>query len=185
MRPPLMRGSVRLQRRHLRVTAMRRVRLALPLAFLLFLADCTTKELAVEHLVPEHVAHPVIGDLLQFTLAYNNVAAMSIPLGPYGRWLLVSVGTVVVIVLLRAAFTGPRGRSAQQVAVGLLLGGALGNLTSRILSERGVVDFIDIGIGTRRFYIFNLADVAITAGVVVWAYALHRAPPRASPDVAT
>ena len=48
-----------------------------PLLLLLIFADCTTKRLAEEHLVPEHVPHPVVGDVVRFTLAYNPDAAFS------------------------------------------------------------------------------------------------------------
>lgn len=162
---------------------MRRIRLALPLAFVLFLADCSTKELAVEHLSPAHVPHPIVGDYLQFTLAYNDAAAMSIPVGPYGRWILIGFGLTVVTVLLRMAWTTPRDAKAQHIALGLLLGGALGNVTSRIFSERGVVDFIDVGIGDWRFYLFNVADVWLALGVCMFAFILHRAERRSrAPD---
>ena len=56
-----------------------------PLLFLLFFADCTTKRLAEEHLMPEHVPHQVVGDVVRFTLAYNRGAAFSFSLGEHSR----------------------------------------------------------------------------------------------------
>ena len=58
----------------------------------------------------------------------------------------------------------------------LILGGAIGNLIDRstiFFSEhyQGVVDFIDVGIGTSRWYIFNIADSAVTVGILF--YLLH------------
>jgi signal peptidase II len=50
--------------------------------------------------------------------------------------------------------------------------GALGNMLDRIKSSRGVVDFIDLGVGSARFYTFNVADVAITFGAVLLAWIL-------------
>jgi signal peptidase II len=52
------------------------------------------------------------------------------------------------------------------VALGLLLGGALGNLIDR-LQYGSVIDFIDMGIGAWRFYTYNVADAAITTAIVL------------------
>src|SRR5688572_22302877 len=49
-----------------------------PLLLLLVFADCTTKRLAEEHLMPEHVPHSVVGEVVQFTLAYNRGAAFNV-----------------------------------------------------------------------------------------------------------
>jgi lipoprotein signal peptidase len=60
------------------------------------------------------------------------------------------------------------------LALGLLLGGAIGNFIDRIRLGY-VVDFADIGIGTLRWYIFNIADAAVTCffllGIVMWIFA--------------
>ena len=57
-------------------------------------------------------------------------------------------------------------------ALGLVCGGAVGNLIDRVRSPRGVVDFIDVGIGTHRWPTFNVADMAVTVGAVVLAFVL-------------
>ncbi len=59
-------------------------------------------------------------------------------------------------------------------AAWLLWAGAAGNLWDRVRSPRGVVDFIDVGLGGWRFWIFNVADVAITLGAVLLAVTLAR-----------
>jgi signal peptidase II len=59
----------------------------------------------------------------------------------------------------------------EQVAFGLIMGGALGNLIDR-LRLGAVVDFINIGIGDLRWPYFNVADSAITIGVVILAFHL-------------
>jgi signal peptidase II len=51
-------------------------------------------------------------------------------------------------------------------------GGAAGNLVDRIRSPRGVVDFLDIGIGTLRWPTFNVADIAVSCGAVALAISL-------------
>ena len=56
----------------------------------------------------------------------------------------------------------------------MILGGAIGNLIDRILiyipnsTYAGVVDFIDVGIATHRWYIFNIADSAVTVGIFLY-----------------
>lgn len=154
---------------------LRRLRLAIPLALALFATDCATKDLAAIYLAPEHVAHPIVGDVVRFTLAYNDGAAMSLPVGSHARWPLVVVSLIAVGVMLRFIWVTPTEATARHIALGLLLGGTLGNLASRAFSYRGVVDFIDIGFGARRFYVFNVADVGITFGVCLLAVALQRA----------
>ena len=148
---------------------VRKLRIALPLALLVLLADCTTKDLAVTTLSPEYTPHAVAGDLVRFTLAYNPGAAMGLPLGQYGRWPLIALGVVIVAFLIRMLWTTPPAATPRRVALGLILGGALGNLLSRITTPRGVVDFIDVGVGPLRFYLFNVADIGICVGAILLA----------------
>lgn len=143
-----------------------------PLLFLLIFADCTTKRLAEEHLV-QHMPHPVVGDVVRFTLAYNPGAAFSFSLGEHSR-----VGfTVIALCVLVALGSVYRSTASQDrlqaIALALVAGGALGNMLDRFRSPsgtyRGVVDFIDIGVSGWRFWTFNLADVGVTFGAVLLA----------------
>ena len=145
-----------------------------PLVSLLVLADCTTKQFAAERLEPEHVPHEVIGDAVRFTLAYNQGASFSVSLGEHTRWILALLAFGVLGVLLiqyRRAEPHDRGLA---LALALIVAGASGNLLDRLRSSRGVVDFIDIGIGDMRFWTFNLADVAVFCGAVMLAHLLIR-----------
>ncbi|MBK6424557.1 MAG: signal peptidase II [Gemmatimonadetes bacterium] len=145
-----------------------------PVVGAVLLTDCATKAVAVRELSPAHVPHPVAGELLRFTLAYNTGGAMSLSLGPLTRPLL----TVVALVALGALFTWYRrlapDATGKLLALALLWAGAAGNLWDRVRSPRGVVDFIDVGLGGWRFWIFNVADVAITVGAVLLAVLLAR-----------
>jgi len=60
------------------------------------------------------------------------------------------------------------------LALGLAWGGAAGNLIDRLKSTRGVVDFVDIGVGDVRFWTFNVADSAVTIGAITLAFVLWR-----------
>lgn len=152
----------------------RKARIFWPILLLVVLADCTSKELAETHLVP-FVPEPVVGDVVRLTLAYNPGAALSISLGPYSRYIL-SGAAVLILAFLTGLYrkTDPR-HTVTVVALGLVMAGALGNLLDRLRSSRGVVDFIDIGMGSIRFWTFNVADVGVSVGAVLLAWQLSRA----------
>ena len=75
---------------------------------------------------------------------------------------LVVIGILVVV----QARSGPRASWLTTVALGLLLGGAIGNLIDRIRYGY-VIDWVDMGIGDWRFYTFNVADSAISIAIVL------------------
>jgi len=147
-----------------------------PVAAAVFLADCATKSVAERHLAPEHVPHPVVGELVRFTLVYNRGSAMSLLTGPFTTYLLsIAAATALVVLWLWYRRTGPTA-GLQITALALVWGGAAGNLWDRLRMSRGVVDFIDVGLGGTRFWVFNVADAAITIGAVVLALILSRPP---------
>ena len=141
------------------------------------LIDIATKRAAVSQLSPPHVPHEVIGDYLRFTLAYNAAGAMSLSLGPSSRWwfTLLSIGTLFVLAYLYRQT--PRTDRLQLASLALICGGAVGNLLDRLRSARGVVDFIDIGVGSHRFWTFNIADVGVTFGTaaLTWIFVVRAA----------
>lgn len=130
-------------------------------AVLVYVLDQLTKWWVVSTLEPGRRV-PVVDGLLWWQLIRNPGAAFS--LGENITWvftLVMAVVSVVIVLTLR------RVRSvAWALALGLVLGGALGNLTDRLLREPGfgvghVVDFIAVP----RFAIFNVADCGVVAGV--------------------
>lgn len=145
-----------------------------PLVSLLVLADCTTKQVAAERLEPEHVPHEVLGDVVRFTLAYNQGASFSVSLGEHTRWILALLAFGVLTVLMLQYRRAASHDRTLALALALIVAGASGNLLDRLRSSRGVVDFIDIGIGDVRFWTFNLADVAVFCGAVLLAHLLIR-----------
>jgi signal peptidase II len=143
-----------------------------PVLLALFLTDCSTKRLAVEHLTPPYVPHDVAGTFLRFTLAYNPGAAFSIYLGPASRVTFTLLAFVALFVLGRLYRATRPDDVWQSLALALVCGGAAGNLLDRLTSPRGVVDFIDIGIGDVRWWTFNVADVGVTVGASLLAIVL-------------
>jgi signal peptidase II len=78
-----------------------------------------------------------------------------------------------VFVLARLSRSSPADRF-RQLALGLVAGGAAGNLIDRVRSARGVVDFLDVGIGAHRWPTFNVADIAVSCGALALAVSLWR-----------
>ena len=109
---------------------------------------------------------PVIGDWFRFTLLFNPGAAFSMG-GEGSTWLFT---TIQLVFVLGVAVAAPRiTHSGQAVGLALIAGGALGNFADRIFRAPGfwfghVVDYISVG----SFAVFNIADAAITGGVVLF-----------------
>jgi signal peptidase II len=127
--------------------------------------DQLTKALAVDRLRPGD-PHPLVGELLGLHLIRNAGAAFSMATGV--TWVLTLVALVVVVVVVRSARR--LGSVGWAVTLGLLLGGALGNLTDRLLRApafgRGhVIDFIDYA----GLFIGNVADIAIVVAAAAVA----------------
>ncbi len=116
----------------------------------------------------------VFGDWFQLRLVYNQGAAFGLHLGPYSRWIFFSVALVAVFVLHRMSRTSPVGDWFRQLALGLVAGGAAGNLIDRVRSARGVVDFLDVGIGALRWPTFNIADIAVSCGAIALVISMWR-----------
>jgi signal peptidase II len=102
------------------------------------------------------------------TLSHNSGVAFGLAAGGGTRLVLVTAFALGVVAYL---FSRDPTRPGMWVAAGLLAGGALGNLTDRIRAD-AVTDYIAIG----SWPAFNLADVAVTAGVLLLALAYVREP---------
>jgi signal peptidase II len=148
-------------------------RLFWPLFLGIVVADFIAKTFAAAYL-PLHVPRPVIDDVVRFTLSYNQNAAFGLSLGIGSRWTFVLLALVALAVLAGLYRTTRPDQRWQTVALALIAAGAVGNLLDRIRSPRGVVDFVDIGIGGTRFWTFNIADSAITIGAIMLAVTLWR-----------
>ena len=142
-------------------------------AALVIVIDFITK-LVAESALLHTAAVSIFGDWFQLRLVYNRGAAFGLHVGPQSRWVFLAVAVVAIVVLARMSRSSPVGDRFRQVALGLVAGGAAGNLVDRIRSARGVVDFLDVGIGTLRWPTFNVADIAVSCGAIALAISLWR-----------
>ncbi|SCG01535.1 signal peptidase II [Streptomyces sp. Ncost-T6T-2b] len=133
------------------------------MAVVAYLLDLVTKMIVVAKL--EHQPPiDIIGDWLQFRAIRNAGAAFGFGEAFTVIFTIIAAGVIVVIVrLARKLYSLP-----WAIALGLLLGGALGNLTDRLFRAPGVfegavVDFI----APKHFAVFNLADSAIVCGGIL------------------
>jgi signal peptidase II len=136
--------------------------------------DQLTKEWAVRALQPPHVPREVWGNFLRFTLAFNRGAAFSMSVGDHSRWIFGGFAIIACIILWRLFRASREGETMRVLALALAFGGAAGNLIDRFRPRASVVDFIDIGIGSMRFWTFNVADTAVTFGAIMLAMVLWR-----------
>lgn len=135
-------------------------------------ADRLTKIIAEQTLWPRYVPREVWGDMLRWTLVYNPGAAFGLHLGQYSRWIFLVLTIAALIILARLYRQTVPGDRWRTLAIALVTAGALGNLIDRIISPNGVVDFIDVGIGSRRWPTFNVADMAVSTGAILLAVVL-------------
>ena len=141
----------------------RRLRLLLSIAAAVLLLDIVTKVLAVRLLVPGQPVS-IIGDTVTWTLVRNSGAAFSMATGYTWMLTLVAMGVVVGIIWMGRRLVSPW----WAVGLGMILGGALGNLVDRFFRAPGplrghVVDFLSIG----WWPVFNVADPAVVGGAML------------------
>jgi signal peptidase II len=144
--------------------ARRRIGVLLLVAAFVLAADAITKALVVAHLRPGEPVH-VLGDVLMFNLLRNPGAAFSVGTG--NTIVFTAIAVIVIVFIVRTA------RNLRSlgwaITLGLLLGGAMGNLADRVFRAPGVfrgdvVDWIEL---TRYWPVFNLADSAIVCGGIL------------------
>jgi signal peptidase II len=145
------------QRRHLALAVFA------GLAAFIVVGDQILKQWVLASFEPYKI-YPVIGDWLQIDFIHNAGGLFGFL---QGTALIFAAVTIVVAVLIAILeFRWGWHSWLTTLALGLLLGGAIGNLIDRIRFGY-VVDFVDIGIGSWRWYIFNVADMAVTCFFLV------------------
>lgn len=139
------------------------------LSFAFISCDRVTKDLAKEHLMNKRPAS-YFHDTLRLEYVENTGAALSLGAGlpqPYNFLLLSLIPMLFLLALFIYAILKIREFDWIRVlAFALVFAGGVGNILDRVLFDRHVTDFMNLGIQNIRTGIFNVADVCITAGVV-------------------
>ncbi len=148
------------------------------LSIVVLLLDQATK-LAVRFSFEYGHPRNIIGDFVRLTYVENPGMAFSIHIGNQTLFTLFAflASIVILVYLIRAR----NDRLLLRVSLALIFGGAIGNLVDRVLYGK-VVDFIDIGIASTRWPIFNIADSAVTVGMVVLAWLILFDKPEAEEE---
>lgn len=107
---------------------------------------------------------PVLGDLVRIAKTYNDGGIFGL-FGASAPILGAASLAVIALIVLYQARHGVREPWVLSAALGLLLGGAIGNLVDRIRFGY-VIDFVDMGLGDLRWYTFNVADAAISVAIL-------------------
>jgi signal peptidase II len=141
----------------------RRLRLLLSVAAVVLTLDIVTKVLAVK-LLPPGQPVSIIGDTVTWTLVRNSGAAFSMATGYTWVLTLIATGVVVGIFWMGRRLVSP----CWAVGLGMILGGAMGNLVDRFFRAPGplrghVVDFLSVG----WWPVFNVADPSVVGGAIL------------------
>ena len=150
-----------------------REKLIILVCFAILVSDQVSKRMIVSHFeIPKNPEERVVVIKGFFDLVYrtNPGAAFSLFQGKKNLLALISILAVGALIWFRHHFDN--GTRASKMALGLMLGGILGNLIDRIIYETGVVDFVRIYIehrsgGVSEWPAFNIADSAICVGVAI------------------
>lgn len=132
--------------------------------------DQATKSIAVS-VLPSAGTFSYLGDTLRLQLTYNRGGFLSLGSSLPDVWrhgvFTIGIGFFLMGTLAFALFF-KSARFSLVLAASLFLAGGIGNLIDRIIHNGSVIDFVNIGIGPVRTGIFNVADVAITAGFLIF-----------------
>jgi signal peptidase II len=128
--------------------------------------DQATKQLAISQLRDEP-AQTFLGGILRLSFAENPGAFLGLG-GSLSRpvqfWLLTAGVGLLLLCMLVYVVASRRLMRLQVVAIAFIVGGGLSNWVDRLMNDGRVVDFMNLGIGSLRTGIFNVADVAIMLG---------------------
>ncbi len=152
-------------------------------SLLVLVLDQWTKWLVEAHL-PHHTAEPVISGFLNLTHVRNTGVAFGLFASDVGSsWLLTVLGLGALAAVGLYFWFAPSRDRGLLIALSLVVGGAIGNLIDRI-SSGAVTDFVDVYVGAHHWPAFNVADSAISVGIVLMAIDSFRPRHREAPAVA-
>jgi lipoprotein signal peptidase len=107
----------------------------------------------------------VVNEKLRFAVVHNDVAAFGLSIGAYTWQVNLAVTLAAILFMIPVSRDLARIDAAAPRALGLIMGGALGNLFSLVTSPQGVVDFISVSMGASSELVLNVADLAAYIGL--------------------
>lgn len=134
-------------------------------ALLVAAADWITKGLATRF-VQDDV---VLSERFRLTVVHNDGAAFGLSIGAYTWQLNLALTLAAIVFMIPVSRDLARIDRAAPRALGLIMGGAIGNLLSLVFTPEGVVDFFSIGFGSGSALVLNVADIAAYVGLVLVA----------------
>lgn len=150
----------------------------------LLVADLVTKAIVTANMPVGGAGIEVLGELFRLRHIRNSGGLFGF--FPGNAVYFAAISAIAVAVILSVVYRSRTRDRVQQLALGMVLGGALGNLHDRI-RFREVVDFLDVGIGTHRWPTFNVADSGVSVGVcilVIWLFVSERKAARTEREYA-
>lgn len=117
--------------------------------------------------------YEIIGGYLNITLVRNSGAAFGMFQG--GRLFFVIASVAAIILITWVGWRLPRADRYRRLLLGVILGGAVGNLIDRLI-HGNVIDFLQIGVAGHYWPVFNVADMAVTIGAVLLVLHAMRTP---------
>ncbi len=117
----------------------------------------------------------IIGDFIKFTFIENPGIAFGIDTSNFHIYITL-LTIIALFVISYYLYHLVQVNDQESLPWSFILGGAIGNCIDRVLvlfpsfNYRGVIDFIDMGINEYRWYIFNVADLSITIGLIIFLY---------------
>ncbi len=147
---------------------------------LIITADQISKSL-VKSTMTLHESIPAIPGFFHLTYVLNKGMAFGIDL-PFGIGTLFFSGVSLIITcfLVWILWCERNNNLLMRVSLALILGGAIGNLIDRILFGK-VIDFFDFMVGDFHWYIFNIADSAVTVGIILMLFYSFLFKPKVQP----
>lgn len=134
------------------------------IAVIVAVGDWLTKAVAARVVGSEAV---VLSEKLRFAVVHNDAAAFGLSAGAYTWQLNIALTLAAILLMIPVARDLARIDDAAPRALGLIVGGAFGNLASLLLGPPGVVDFISVSIGDHSALVLNVADLAAYVGLAM------------------
>ena len=157
---------------------MKRLAMIFLLLFVCVGCDQSTKYTA-KHFLEGQQTLSYMGDIFRLSYTENTGAFLSLGAGMPEKLRYAMLVVLVSIFLVAFLLFVIRSKKLNSLVVSssvLIIGGGLGNLIDRIINKGSVIDFMNIGIGPIRTGIFNVADLAIMAGVLMFAVFYAKKP---------